>query len=239
MPAEDANHESSRQWRRAYLLEAILLLLLAAVPFAGRFWLLHVEYIGGLNNRFGDGFWAAFRFYYVLAVVSAILAICAIMQIFLRPRTCRHVLLRFGFLTAIPAIFAGGLIVGIPRGSNAFERGYEQWILKEVDVDAIQEWLAAEGHKYAGRGYYTPENFLENWPGFLTEFKPAYISFPDSAWQAGPRVEFEWGGPLAHWGFVIGLPAMPMPEKGVINLTPTLFEFRRPIKPGVYIFERG
>jgi len=221
------------------MVETILLLVLAAAPFAGHFWLLHVEYVGGLNNSAGDSVWAAFSFYAILAHVCIILAICAIVQLFLSPRTYRHVLLRFGFLIAIPAIFAGSFIVAVPRGSNAFERGYEQWILKEVDIDAVQRWLATEGPKYAGKGYYTHGNFPEDWPAFLTEFKPPYISFPDSASRGGPYVEFEWGGPLLHWGFIIGLPTMPMPEKGAINLTPTLFEYRCPIKPGVYIFERG
>ncbi len=239
MATEDANHEFSHQWRRAYLIEAVLLVLLAAAAFGGRLWLVHVEFVGGLNNCSGASIWAAFRVYPVLALVSVTLAIGAITQLFLSPRTCRHVLLRFGFLIAIPAIFAGSLAVAVPGELNAFERGYEQWILKEVDIDAIQQWLAAEGHKYAGQGYYTSGNFLEDWPGFLTEFKPQYVAFPDSASQRGPYVEFEWGGPLRHWGFAIGLPTMPMPEEGAIDLTPTLLEYRYPIKPGVYIFERG
>lgn len=244
MTKEDASHESSRRWRKAYMAETILLLLLAATAFGGRLRLVHIEYIGGLNNSFGDEIWAAFSFYGVLAIISVILVICAVIQLFLSPRTYGHVLLRFGFLVIIPVILVGSILVPPPRKSNAFERGYEQWILKEVDIDAIQQWLAAEGHKYKGHNSIDRENdtrgdFPEELPGFFTEFKPKYTLFYDSTSQGGPCVEFEWGGPLAHWGFIIGLPAMPMPEKGFINLTPTLFEYRHPIKPGVYIFERG
>jgi hypothetical protein len=35
------------------------------------------------------------------------------------------------------------------------------------------------------------------------------------------------------------LPAMPTPQEGAVDLSGSEVEFRRPIKPGVYVFDRG
>jgi hypothetical protein len=109
-----------------------------------------------------------------------------------------------------------------------------------VDIESVQQWLTTEGHKYKGHNSGGREyNFPKELPPSFTEFKPQYTVFYDSAAQGGPYVKFEWGGPPAHWGFIVGLPTMPMPEKGYIELTPTLAEQRYPIKPGVYIVVEG
>ncbi len=75
MTTEEANQKSSRQWRRAYLIRAIVLVLLAAAIFGGRLWLVHLEYVGGLNNSFGDDVWAVFSFYPVPVLLGVILEV--------------------------------------------------------------------------------------------------------------------------------------------------------------------
>ena len=62
-----------------------------------------------------------------------------------------------------------------------------------------------------------------------------------STFENGKRsVEFEWGCALEHWGIIIGLPEMETPqEEDCIDLSESEREYRRPIQPGVYIFDRG
>ena len=118
-----------------------------------------------------------------------------------------------------------------------FLRGFEQWVLREVDTDAIQQWLAGEGRNYAGRQYNG--DFPEELPDFLVRFKPKLVRFSNPASEGGLHIEFGCGGGLSYWGLIVGLPDMPTPKEGDIDLSESETEFRRPIKPGVYIFDRG
>ena len=108
-----------------------------------------------------------------------------------------------------------------------------------------RETLVSRRRKLEGPGTFLLEgtavasgNFPEEVPDFLVSFNPVHIWFRGSAPEGGPRIVFGWGGPLAHWGLVVGLPDMPMPEENPIH-DGSETEFRRPIKPGVYVFDRG
>ncbi|HSW02614.1 MAG TPA: hypothetical protein VLI39_20795 [Sedimentisphaerales bacterium] len=118
-------------------------------------------------------------------------------------------------------------------------RGFEQRMLKAVDVGAVQQWLTAEGRKHAGR-VYRPDFPLEL-PTCLTEFRPSEILFGDVASERGITIEFRWYAPHGEdYGLVIGPPSMTDSFEIMIRLPDSgLNEFRRPIKPGVYVFARG
>jgi hypothetical protein len=111
--------------------------------------------------------------------------------------------------------------------SGPFLRGFEQWVLREVDTDTIQQSAAAEGHRYTFGEYRPEELFPDELPDFLVPLERTVIRFPDPASEGGLRVELLMGG-LHDWELVVGPADMPMPKET---------SFRRPIKPGVYIID--
>lgn len=225
MPVEN---RSSVRWFRRYKEELIFLILLAGAAGGGAFYARHAEYVGGTENLPGRGFIAFVQIYGVLALTGLGFIIWQCVQLFRTP--CSG---RVAFLIVPPIILVGGFMI-IPPLAPAFLRGFEQWVLREVDTDAIQQWLAAEGHKYVGWNLGSGHGFPEDFPDFLVRFKPSYISFHDSVPEGGLRVEFGWAGGWQAWRLVVGLPDMPMPKEGLSG-----DEYRRPIKPGVYIVEEG
>jgi len=73
----------------------------------------------------------------------------------------------------------------------------------------------------------------------MTNFQPKYIFFNNQESERGKCIEFGWGGGLSYWGIVIGSPSIEVQQDGVTKRSKSYKEFRRSIKPGVYIFEGG
>ena len=233
MPAEDP---PSRRWPRQYKAEAVLLGLFAVVAIGGLLCAEYLEFLGGTKNSHGDGFRILMLVGPLAAFWGLAFTIWAVIRIPRSPRTFRHILLRIAFVAAPSVILVGGFIsLKTITGPSPFLRGFERWVLREVDIGAIQQWLATEGPKYAGKGARSRDEL----PDFLVRFKPSYIRFRDVPSVGGPCVEFEWGGPPGRWALIVGPPDMPMPEEDPPDLGPSEVEIRRPIKPGVYIRERG
>jgi hypothetical protein len=123
-------------------------------------------------------------------------------------------------------------------GAVPFLRGYEKWVQKEVNIPAIQEWLASLPSEHSGKYYFEAKDFPGKLPEVITKLNLYHIYF--SEFKDGQRqVEFEWGSAFGHWGIRIGLPGMDCPEEGCIKLSESEWEYRRPIQSGVYIFDRG
>jgi len=119
-----------------------------------------------------------------------------------------------------------------------FLKGYEEWVCRNVDIDAIQTWLLSkEAHGYFGQTYSIGS--LDPLPGLVTDFDPKHIAFHGDEHGKGRCVVFEWGGALARWGFVVGLPTMKTKLKGRIQSDKSCVEHRRPLKPGIYVFLAG
>ena len=234
MPAEVP---SSHRWLARYKSEVVILGFFAAMAIGGPWFAGHLEYVGGTKNSHGDGFLVLMAVYGLLLLAGAGFTVHAIIQLILPPYTCRHILLRLAFVTAPALILVGGFIANFRIGapSSPFLRGFERWVVREVDIDAIQQWLATEGRKYAGQSVRSRDEL----PDFLVRFKPAYIRFRDLPAGTGLCVEFEWGGPPGHWALIVGPPDMPMPEGDPPDLGPSEVEIRHPIRPGVYIRDRG
>lgn len=122
-------------------------------------------------------------------------------------------------------------------GSALFLKGFEQWVHQNADIDAIQTWLEIEGAKHAGQSY--EGNLPEELPECLVKLHPFYIKFSDSDSQDGLSVEIVWHFVMDECGLIVGSPAMETPEKGCIKIRKNYYGFRRPVKPGVYIYIRG
>jgi len=231
MPAENPPRH---RWYHAYKLEAVLLGLFAVLAIGGPLCIRYVDFLDGTKNSTGDSFLVFVGVFFLLALTSLVFIASAIVRFFRPPRTLRHILLRIAFLIAPPALLVGGLLATTPT-APAFLRGFERWVLREVDTDAVQQWLVTEGPKYVGKVVRSRDEL----PDSLTRFKTANIRFRDVPSGGGPCVELQWGGPPRHWGLVVGPPDMPMAGKDPPDLGSSEVEVRRPIKPGVYVFERG
>jgi len=85
--------------------------------------------------------------------------------------------------------------------------------------------------------YY--KGIQEELPDFMKEFGPKYIHFERSELDNSKTVHFRWGGGMFSWNLVIGEPNMKMPAQEVEWFSDYDVEFRRFLKPGVYVFSRG
>lgn len=138
-------------------------------------------------------------------------------------------------------IFAGSWVLGSTSLSPVagFLKGCEEWIDRNVDVDAIQTWLMSdEADAHMGQ-HHLSGNLRDNLPHFVTDFDPKYIVFYGRESDEERSLKFEWGGALNHWGFVVGLPTMKASQKGRFRRGGSVVEYRRPIKPGVYVYNAG
>ncbi len=233
MPTETP---SSRSWFHHYKVEVAFLCFFVAAAVGGAFYVDHVEYLGGTKNVGYQGFIAAMQTFGVLSLIGLAFMIWTLVRFLRSPGGGKRTPAHLAFLTVSALILVAHFMVTGPLAAT-FLRGFEQWVLREVDTDAIQQWLATDGRNYAGRQYNG--NLPEDLPDFLVRFKPRYVRFSDLASESGLHIEFGCGGGVSLWGFVVGLPDMPTPKEGAIDVSRSTVEFRRPIKPGVYVFDRG
>jgi len=183
-----------------------------------------------------------FGLFVVLFILMANIAVCtsilALISLVLRHSNIGQIFLKLALLLLGPVIVCCAFLYTIPL-SPVFLKGFEQWVLQETNIDAIQTWLANEGAKYAGQHYSSKEGFPEELPECLVDLNPALISFGKSVSQNGPSVEIIWRLFMDDYGLIIGSPEMETPEKGRIKLGRSAYEFRRPVKQGAYVFIRG
>ena len=85
---------------------------------------------------------------------------------------------------------------------------------------------------------FGPEGYPEELPAAIKKLEQHYIFFGEFDGEQR-SVEFMWGGGFGNWGIHIGLPDMETPEEGFAELDGNIREFRRPVQPGVYVFDRG
>ena len=132
-----------------------------------------------------------------------------------------------------------------PAGAQIFLKGFEKWVTKNVETDSIQTWIRSTDEKHwnsrilYGPDYPAEERIPEEFPDFLKDFGVQYMYFERSELDNSKIIHFEWGGAMFHWSLVIGNPNMKMPQQEVEWFSYYDVEFRRILKPGVYVFSRG
>lgn len=145
-------------------------------------------------------------------------------------------------LAAAPLLILSSIFINFiirQPGAVYFLRGYEKWVENNVDIPAIQQWLVALPPEYSEERYFEAEDFSEPLPEAIQKLEPYHMEFGEFQ-EARRFVRFEWGSALGHWGIQIGLPDMETPEgEECIKHSNYDYEYRRPIQPGVYIFDRG
>jgi hypothetical protein len=198
-------------------------------------WLL--DYIGGLHNSPGLTFPIPTPAFILgpLALLTLAFTVHGFFALFAKPRSLKHAVLRLFFVVIPPLTFLFGAPVVFRILPHPFLLGFGGWVAKNVDTTAIQEWLATEGHKYSSNTYYYPGKFPAEFPKYLVDFDPSWIMIGAER-EGEVTADFHWGSALAgHWDIVVGPPTMQMPKSGRVGLGNGYEQFRRPVKPGVYV----
>lgn len=161
----------------------------------------------------------------------------------------KNVLKAFFVLMAILiGMAAGYLVPGFIEPPIATHlRGFDKWVLRNVNSEAIQEWIIdanesfwfSEVSENFDNCYIAREGFPEELPDFLVGFKPCRICFEKSNLDGSKMVEYSWGGGMFHWNLIIGEPNMAMPEKEIEKIQEGLWQYRKIVKPGVYVYTNG
>jgi hypothetical protein len=153
--------------------------------------------------------------------------------------------------SSIIGAFIVGFFVGffVPTafelGAVTYLKGFERWVTRNVDTDAIQQWILVNecywpDPKRQDEGFYgLGKGIPDDLPECFTGFRRQYIYFKYSELDHSRVVGFEWGGPMSHWGIIIGPPNMKMPELMEEWYDDYDVVFRRILKPGVYVYSRG
>jgi len=220
----------------------VLVVVLTVVAIGGSIAVHRFEYTAGTRNDakysvvYGFGLFVAL--FLVMAPIAGGASFVALISLVLGHRNLRQISLKLGMILLGPIICFCAFEYEVPL-APVFLEGFEQWVLQEADIDGIQTWLASEGAKHAGKHYSAQEDFGGELPECLVELKPMLVSFSDSVSPDGPRVEIIWLLFMDEYGLIVGPPTMDTPEKGRIKLKKAFHEFRRPVKPGAYVFTRG
>lgn len=152
----------------------------------------------------------------------------------------------------LPAALMVGMVAGyispafVESPTVTFLRGFEGWVNRNVDTDAVQKWIATNESYWPtsddenGKFYDTRrEELPDELPGCFRKFKIQSVYFKRSELGSSRIVEFRWGGGMWHWGVVIGDPNMVMPESGWEEISDGFWKYRRVIKAHVYIYSDG
>ncbi len=220
----------------------IIIIILAVLAIGGSILIHRFEYLAGTQNDVHDsfvyGFGLSLILFPLMAPIALSASILAIISLAIRHRNISQILFKLLLILLGPAIVCFALFYTTPS-SPVFLKGFEQWVLQEADIDAIQTWLVSEGAKHAGQHYISEDGFPEELPECLVKLKPWFISFSNSVSKNGPSVEIIWFFVSDEYGLIVGSPEMETPKKGRIILDHSTYEFRRPVKPGAYVFIRG
>jgi len=224
------------------IIYTILIIVLTILTIGGYIIVHRNEYVAGMRNDaqysvvYGFGF--SVMLFLLTAQIAVSASIFALISLILRHRNAGQILLKLALILLGPVIVCCAFLYAGPL-SPFFLKGLEQWVLQEADIDAIQTWLVSEGAKQAGQHYSAEEGFPEEFPECLVELNPVLISFSDFVSQNGPNVEIIWFLFMDEYGLIVGPPTMETPKVGRIELRKDYYEFRRPVKPGAYVFIRG
>ena len=236
---ERLSNESARRLWLSYVPDSVLTAIVLTLTIGGSYLVWRTEYVGGLHGTgVGRGFLPALGLKPLTVFITlVVIAPMAVIRLLIRRHTLGHLLLRLAF----PAVCLVALLIPIETetGAPVYLQGFGQRMLAKVDIEAIQQWLATDGVKYVGREYR--HNFPSDLPGCLTEFHPWLITFSDITSEHGVLIEFRWYAPHGeNFGLVIGPPSMESSTDDITWLPDSsMSEFRRPIKPGAYVFARG
>lgn len=230
--------ECCRRRLVSYVPAVVLTTIIVILSARGSFLIRQAEYLGGAHGyNAGGGLWVALMLKPFLALMTLAVILFVMKGLFRGPRTLRHILLQLVF----PAVCLLALTrpVKIPHPlAEIFLMGFEQRMLKQVDIEAIQQWLLTEGAKHSGRTYRY--DLPVDLPASVAGVHPPTVVFSEAVSDRDMTVEFLWIEPHGdEHGLVVGPRSMQTPPAGMMRTPDGRHEFQRPIKPGAYVISRG
>jgi hypothetical protein len=193
-------------------------------------------YTSGTSNDPAVGYFAEMAFWPLLLVAAFVLVVGALFSLISRPRNRRDAGIRWALIAITLFVSVAGFMISQPAPS-IFLAGVERWATENADIEAIQQWLIAEGANYSGQGYIP--DFPPDFPKCLIELKPEQISFHTTP-EGMITVELDWGRTLVGtWGLIVGPTTMSAPKVGPTKPGGRIVEVRPLAKPGAYVIDRG
>lgn len=236
---------------KPYLLQIIVLILICITIIIESVHFYIMEYLAGLyNDPSLHPFFAGlfFDFLKVLLLLVAFIGLVVIafiglvVNLFKKFKIYKNIGINFLLLGLSLGVFIGNRYVRMPGppGATVFLRGFDKWVRKNVETAAIQEWLATIDDRYFSKDYYADTGSPNEFPKFIIDLNPKFISFGYSELDNTKIAKLSWGsGLLGEWGVIIGNSNMEMPKPGVEKISDSYWEYRRIIRPGVYIYDGG
>jgi len=234
-----STNEAVKQRSRSFTLDILLAGAVILLVGGGSYLTYRAEYLGGASNTPNQGMILFFPLLVPMLLVTLMAFICYLARLFPWPPTLGHWLVRLAFLLLPPAVLFGSFALTTPL-ADVFLKGFEQWVTREADIDAIQEWLATEGHPFAGQTFHLEPHTdaPEGLPTCLTALRPSALSFSDGEAEGEMSAKLWWPCGFGEtYGLIIGPPTMHTRETGTIEVREDSSEFRRLIQPGVYVVE--
>lgn len=231
------------KWKIPSIAYIILIIVLTVLAIGGSILIYRFEYVAGTRNDVDYAMFYSFGLsvilvLFILPPIALCASILALISLLPWHSSVGHVLLKLALILLGPVIVCCAFFSSGPSAA-VFLKGFEQWVLQNANVDAIQTWLSSEGQKHSGQFYSSDKGFPEELPECLIELRPRFISFRDSDFSNELSVEITWFFVMDDYGLIIGSPAMEIPNKGRIKVSRSTIEFRRPVKRGTYVFFRG
>jgi hypothetical protein len=238
MTTTEKNQKDKRALSIIYIIAIIILAILA---IGGSLFIYRTEYIAGTRNDVHHGAFYGFGLFLILSPIilsiAGLSSIVALISLILRHKNIGQIILKLALIFLGPAIVFFAFNSTSPA-APIFLKGFNQWVLQEVDIDAIQKWLVDEGENHAGQHYASEDGLPEELPECLVKLRPRRISFSYSTTQNEPKIEIVWYYVMDEYGLIIGSASMETPEEGCPKVRKGYYEFRRPVKPGAYVFIR-
>ena len=143
------------------IIYIVLIVVLTVLAIGGSILVRQFEYVAGTrNDAKHDGFGLALLLFLIVPPLAGGAVLVALISLVLWHRTIGQILLKLAFLLIVPVICFCAFQYMSPL-SPVFLEGFEQWVLQEADIDAIQTWFVNEGAKHAGQRYYVKDGFPE------------------------------------------------------------------------------
>lgn len=200
-----------------------------------------IFYNEGLVNRVGFQAVLYGLFYELLKIIIVIVVITRLSFHLKSGRRSKKY-----FVTALVSvlIFIGSwtfMFTFNQPGSVYQLKGFKKWAVKNVDVDTVQTWMISEqADKYFKNkpNTYFKHDFPEDLPDFITNVGPDYITFLDGESNEEKQIIIGWIALDTSWGVIASSPAMNMKQEEKIRHSDHFYEFRYPIKPGIFVFTK-
>jgi hypothetical protein len=223
-----------------YKLDILIIASILAISIIEEVHINKIFYDSGCANTPG---YRALPFIFLYEILKIIVVLFAIVRLPFRFKVCNKQKKYFITLLLPIVIYIGGWIFFFSLhqpGAVYSLKGFQEWVSQNIEVDAIQAWIQSEeAEKYfLGQNSFS-EKLPDDIPDFIKNIDSEYVFFHNEASDTGKSIELGWSQLGGCWGIVIGLPSKVYKTKGRFKKGISDVEYRRPIKPGIYIFDAG